>query len=392
MHAEAVFKFRTWENFADVEQLVKTAELKLKNGPIWDSLDGACCKELERMCMTNNKALFQATSILVKRTPLVLEGDVRTASGQKQTKKKLPVQGTNEWKVAAKALLDGQNALVKQHVGPGWVIPAQFDFGSQVLSAMKSMKKGGRQKGHGDSITTVVSVVTFLTEGASKTSFADLANFNVGTWQDKMLLQLDRMPSSDADTAISALVTELSEFLEKQDSLSVATETAKQGETCIFNGRDIHWGGNASNAPRYVVYSEAIPELVFHGFLDQLLNGVSLRSTLLTTYYTTENVVDRRTIVSPAYLHNLWLFKGNAVLRSSVEEIALTSNSVWKYISRMAAAQATWPRPVCHCCVVNHGQVVKCAEKDCWMGAIHETCRRGRRRRRWKCPSCLSGQ
>ena len=389
-HAEAVFTFRTWEKFPDVKLLVQEAELKLRNGPIWASLDGACCKELEGMCMTNSKALFQgrgaATSIMIKRTPLVLGGDVRTASGAK--KKLSPVQGIEEWKVAAKTLLDGQNALVKHHVGSGWVIPAQFDFGSQVLMAMKK----GRQKGHGDSITSFIAVVTFLTEGASKTSFADLANFNVGAWQDKMLLQMGRLPSADADTAISDLVTELREFLEQQDSSIVATEAAKQGETCIFNARDIHWG-NASDSKhaRYVVYSEAIPELVFHAFLDQLLRGVSLRSTLLTTYYTAEYVVDRRTIASPSYLHNLWLYKADAVLKSSVEDIALTSDSVWEYISRMADAQVTWPRPVCHMCADNHGEVVVCAKKDCWMGAIHKKCIPGTRVP-WKCPSCLAGQ
>ena len=399
MQAEAVFLFRTWKEFTNIKVLVQEAETKLGSGPLWCSLDDVtCCKDLELMCIEDDKALFRcssaSTSILTQRAPLVLDGDVCATNGQKQVKKqkKLPVQGTDAWKKAAKALLDGQNALVKRHVGSGWVIPKQFDFGSQLLKALKE-----RQKGHGDSIVSVISIVTFLTEGASKTSFAE-RTFNVGAWQDKMLLQIGSLPGSgsgkDADTAISDLVTELSEFLEKQDSSIVATEAAKQGETCIFNSRDIHWG-KASKDPRYVVYSEAIPELVFHDFLDQLLRGVSLRSTLLTTYYSTEYVVDRRTIASPTYLHKLWLFKADAVLSSSLEEIALTSESVWECISSMAAAQATWPRPVCHRCVDNDGEVVECDEKDCWSGAIHETCMwRGgrRRRRRWKCPSCLSGQ
>ena len=397
MQAEAVFLFRTWKEFTNIKVLVQEAETKLGSGPLWCSLDDVtCCKDLELMCIEDDKALFRcssaSTSILTQRAPLVLDGDVSATNGQKQVKKqkKLPVQGTDAWKKAAKALLDGQNALVKRHVGSGWVIPKQFDFGSQLLKALKE-----RQKGHGDSIVSVISIVTFLTEGASKTSFAE-RTFNVGAWQDKMLLQIGSLPGSgsgkDADTAISDLVTELSEFLEKQDSSIVATEAAKQGETCIFNSRDIHWG-KASKDPRYVVYSEAIPELVFHDFLDQLLRGVSLRSTLLTTYYSTEYVVDRRTIASPTYLHNLWLFKADAVLSSSLERIALTSESVWECISRMAAAQATWPRPVCHRCVDNDGIVVKCDEKDCWMGAIHNKCMSKRSSSNpWKCPSCLAGQ
>ena len=397
MQAEAVFLFRTWKEFTNIKVLVQEAETKLGSGPLWCSLDDVtCCKDLELMCIEDDKALFRcssaSTSILTQRAPLVLDGDVSATNGQKQVKKqkKLPVQGTDAWKKAAKALLDGQNALVKRHVGSGWVIPKQFDFGSQLLKALKK-----RQKGHCDSIVSVISIVTFLTEGASKTSFAE-RTFNVGAWQDKMLLQIGSLPGSgsgkDADTAISDLVTELSEFLEKQDSSIVATEAAKQGETCIFNSRDIHWG-KASKDPRYVVYSEAIPELVFHEFLDQLLRGVSLRSTLLTTYYSTEYVVDRRTIASPTYLHNLWLFKADAVLSSSLERIALTSESVWECISRMAAAQATWPRPVCHRCVDNDGIVVKCDEKDCWMGAIHNKCMSKRSSSKpWKCPSCLAGQ
>ncbi len=104
--AEAVFRLRTWEKFPDIENLVKTAERVMIQGPIWDSSKDLmdCCSQLETLCMIrkNKKELFETknsrTSILTKRAPLLLGGDVNTGS-------KGPVYGvqkTSEWETLAK--------------------------------------------------------------------------------------------------------------------------------------------------------------------------------------------------------------------------------------------------------------------------------------------------
>jgi len=152
-----------------------------------------------------------------------------------------------------------------------------------------------------------------LTTGTNKTSFA---SFNVGDWQAKMLKRLHnvRKGKSHAMNNVVALVNTLKTELEVQDALSLQpdAEGAVQGETFLFDGRSLHWG-NASKDLRFVVYSQA----VHRGVLDKFFGNYTLWKTVLTTYYSAEYVVDRRTIVSPTFLHNLWLFNSPDVLESS---------------------------------------------------------------------------
>ena len=235
-------------------------------------------------------------------------------------------------------------------------------------------------------------MVTYLTTGTNKTSFA---SFNVGDWQAKMLKRLHnvRKGKSHAMNDVVALVNTLKTELEVQDALSLQpdAEGAVQGETFLFDGRSLHWG-NASKDLRFVVYSQA----VHRGVLDKFVGNYTLWKTVLTTYYSAEYVVDRRTIVSPTFLHNLWLFNSPDVLEIKQENIAQEARGLWNKLSRLAIG-LLWPSPVCQCCLRNDEDenMVLCTVKDCQMGAIHTDCMplAAERPGLWKCFGCLtSGQ
>ena len=400
--AEAVLRLRTWEKFPKIEKMVKTAEEIMIHGPIWDNLkDLDCCSELEKLCISvkNRKELFETkssrTSILTKRAPLFLGGDVNTGS-------KCPVYGvqnTSEWKTLAKKLLQCQNDLLDKHFGCGyWIIPEMFDFGCQILWSLEN-----RQRGHADSIAPSLSVVTFVSACASKTSFAnrDGKVFDFCEWQDRMILELDKCPSEEVSRAIITLVLELKTVLETLDAACPSTETALQGETCIFDGRFLHWGnGSEEHHPRILVYSTAMPKLLFDDFFNTHFAGVSLRSTLLTSYYSTEFVIDRRTMTNPAFLHNLWMYKSPHVnaYDVTVKKWTAMAESMWEYLSTVAEAAESWPPAVCECCFDNKADspsaLVKCTVSGCWMGSIHVTCMTpaAKKKKYWKCLVCLAGQ
>jgi hypothetical protein len=388
----AVFHLRTWEKFPQIEELVKVAEDLLHHGPIWGVLEDGltCCKELEALCTKNKKELFETessrTSILNKRTPLLLGGDVNTKGPT------YGVQNTEKWKVAAQKLLNCQNALLNKTMGAGWIIPDMFDFGSQLLLALKD-----RQRTHADSLTLTVSMVTFLSVGASKTSFAN-GVFNFREWQDKMLSELDKNRTEELSEKIIGLVNELKTGLETQDTACPEPQTAKQSETAIFDGRHLHWGPG-SDKDRFVVYSEAMPQLLFDNFFNKIISGVTLRKTLLTTYYSTEMVIDRRTIANPAFLYNLFMFKSREMIQwTSAEEWATMSDSFWDYLSTLADKKGLWPSAVCECCSNNRAgsPLVKCTVPGCLVGSIHETCMttgaKKKPRGNWKCFVCLAGK
>ena len=225
-------------------------------------------------------------------------------------------------------------------------------------------------------------MVTYLTDGANKTSFADCTSFNVDEWQTAMLKLLDnvRKDKTGASNAVVTQVNVLKNELEHQDALSLQpdSETAKQGETFLFDGRKLHWG-NASKDWRLVVYSQA----VHRGLLDKFCND-SLRNTLLTSIYSSEFVVDRRTIASPAFLHDLWLYNSPDVLKIEEENIAKQAKELWDKLSPLAIG-LHWPSSVCQCCVSNDdADIVRCT------GAIHTNCMPLTERRpdEWKCSSC----
>ena len=380
--AEAIHTFRNWEEFPNIKTLELETGIKLRNGPIWGSIDVECCKAIADRCLTSQNELFQGleakTSILTTRAPLLLDGDVSTASKHGSTSKE---QSNDTWKNAAKAVLAGQNDFLKKYIGKGWIIPDQFDFGSQVLSAIQM-----RQRSHMDSISMFVSVVTFLTEG-SKTSFADHSLFNFGEWKDEMIRLLDSLPNPTVNTAIIELINKLAMFLESQDSLTHTRHAAKRGDTCAFNTQYCHWG-NAADQQRVVVYSEAVPESIFNAFLDKIICGATLRSTVLTTYYSAEYVIDRRTIASPAFLHNIWLYNSAKVPQMESSNVAAAAVQMWEFISSLA--DSAWPAAVCgECCLNTDSLLVKCSDKTCWMGAIHTACKpAGAKKAKWKCPSC----
>lgn len=233
-------------------------------------------------------------------------------------------------------------------------------------------------------------MVTYLTDGATKTSFADRAKFNVGEWQDEMLKLLHnlRMNAQEASNDVIALVNTLKTELEHQDALPEGVEKTQQGETFLFDGRSLHWG-NASKDLRFVVYSQA----VHRGMLDEFIGNRDLRKTVLTTYYSAEYVVDRRTIASPTFLHNLWLYNSPDVMTIQQSSIAQEAHDLWEKLSNLTLCEG-WPSAVCQCCLNNDADIVLCTAKDCDMGAIHLDCipvlaEAGA----WKCSSCLaSGQ
>jgi hypothetical protein len=251
-------------------------------------------------------------------------------------------------------------------------------------------------------------VVTFVSAAASKTSFAvrDVKALHFCEWQDRMILELDKHPSEEVSRAIITLVLELKTVLETLDAVCPSTETAKQGDTCIFDGRFLHWG-NGSENPRILVYSTAMPKLLLDDFFNKHFAGVSLRSTLLTSYYSTEFVIDRRTMTNPVCLHNLWMYKSPFVnvkqcpaydVEKSREKWTAKAESMWEYLSTVAEAAELWPPAVCECCFDNRADspspLVKCTVSGCWMGSIHVTCMTpaAKKKKDWKCLVCLAGQ
>ncbi len=222
-------------------------------------------------------------------------------------------------------------------------------------------------------------MVTYLTAGANKTSFA---RFNVEEWQAKMLTQLHNLRSAvpQAADAIIALVNILKSELEYQDVVGLQPDIAAQGETYLFDGRYLHWG-NASEDLRFVVYSQAVSRYV----LEKWHNDEALQLTVLTTYYSAEYVVDRRTIASPTFLYNLWLYAGVEQSKKIAEE----AREMWEKLSDVAT-DPRWPSAVCQCCVRNDvANLIRCTDVDCWMGAAHLDCMpHGSRRSRWKCSGC----
>ena len=229
-------------------------------------------------------------------------------------------------------------------------------------------------------------MVTYLTAGANKTSFAD---FNVDEWQTAMVKRLHnvRKNKTGASNDVVALVNVLKTELEHQDALILKpdSETAKQGETFLFDGRKLHWG-NASKDLRLVVYSQA----VHRGLLDKFASN-DFRKTVLTTYYSAEYVVDRRTIASPTFLHNLWLYNSPDVLKIKEKNIAKKAKELWDTLSKLGMG-LHWPSSVCQCCVSNDdADIVLCTAEHCQMGAIHTNCMPLTERQRpqvWKCSSC----
>jgi hypothetical protein len=122
--------------------------------------DEGCCKVLEELCKKNKEALFgdlapeSETSILNKRVPLVLDGDVNASSKKKKKKshsKKAP-QGTAEWRTAAALLLAEQRRCLLEIFGDAFIILNKFDFGPQVLLGLAQ-----RQRTHGDGLSFFIS-------------------------------------------------------------------------------------------------------------------------------------------------------------------------------------------------------------------------------------------
>jgi hypothetical protein len=104
-------------------------------------------------------------------------------------------------------------------------------------------------------------VVTYLTAGAKKTSFAD-RTFSVGEWQATMLTLLCNLrhdQSRSVHQDVIEHVNTLKHELEKQDANNVQPALALRGDTYLFDGRDLHWGNASENASegRFVVYSQA---------------------------------------------------------------------------------------------------------------------------------------
>jgi hypothetical protein len=233
-------------------------------------------------------------------------------------------------------------------------------------------------------------VVTYLTDGANKTSFADRARFKVCDWQDEMLKLLHKLRKgvANASNDVIALVNTFKNELEHQDALPEGVEGAVQGETFLFDGRNLHWG-NASKDLRFVVYSQAVS---WH-LMDKFIKNRDLQLTVLTTYYSAEYVVDRRTIASPTYLHNLWLYNSPDVLEISESNIAKKAQDLWEKLFPLGMG-LKWPSAVCQCCLSNdEDNMVLCTAKDCCMGAIHMNCIPHAQAEEWKCSSCLtSGQ
>ena len=233
-------------------------------------------------------------------------------------------------------------------------------------------------------------MVTYLTAGAKKTSFADRM-FSVGEWQATMLTLLSNLRhdqcQSTAAQAVIEHVNTLKHELEKQDLNDVQPELALRGATYLFDGRDLHWGNASDNASegRFVVYSQAVSRILLEMWhADQAL--------LLTTLYSAEFVVDRRTIVSPAFLLNLWLYVSNEVLTSEKSKIADEVRALWLKLAELAS-HSTWPTAVCQSCVSNSPQeLINCTVHDCWMGAIHNECMPLNRKTisPWRCSSCLT--
>ena len=201
-------------------------------------------------------------------------------------------------------------------------------------------------------------------------------------------LRHDQCQSTSAQAVIEHVNT-LKHELEKQDANNVQPELALRGATYLFDGRDLHWGNASENASegRFVVYSQAVSRILLEKWhTDQAL--------LLTTYYSAEYVVDRRTIASPTYLHNLWLYNSHDVLRISEINIAKEAQDLWEKLDHLTKGRE-WPSAVCQCCLINdEDNMVLCTAKDCCMGAIHSDCipllaeAEG-----WKCSNCLtSGQ
>ena len=237
-------------------------------------------------------------------------------------------------------------------------------------------------------------MVTYLTAGASKTSFVDRARFNVGDWQIKMLKLLSELHKgrTGASDDVIALVNTLKAELEHQDALEISLqpEAAQQGETFFFDGRDLHWGNGCEDL-RFVVYSQAVHRSV----IERFFNNKALQKTALTTLYSAEHVVDRRTIASPAFLHDLWLYASSDVLKIKQENIAKEAGELWDKLINLASG-SRWPSAVCQCCLRNDVESMvqcACANEECWMGAIHTDCIAVRPPKVWKCSSCLmSGQ
>jgi hypothetical protein len=249
-------------------------------------------------------------------------------------------------------------------------------------------------------VFVIFVVVTYLTAGAQKTSYADRTNFNIGNWQAKVLPVLSLLLKNSRDQvaaeALIDLVKELQNELEQQDLCSLLPEAATQGETYLFDGRDLHWG-NAGDL-RFVVYSQAVSREL----LEKWCTDVALQSRVLTTFYSAETVVDRRTIASPAFLYYLWLFSSSDVLDIESDKIAHQAEQMWETLSDLAELslkkrKPTWPSAVCQCCVRNdtkNNNLVQCRRPppvSCWMGAIHADCMPSGKAR-WKCKSCMFGK
>ena len=235
-------------------------------------------------------------------------------------------------------------------------------------------------------------MVTYLTAGAKKTSFAD-RTFSVGEWQATMLTLLCnlRHDQSRSVQAVIKHVNTLKHELENQDANNVQPALALRGDTYLFDGRDLHWGNASENASegRFVVYSQAVSRILLEKWhADQALQ-------VLTTYYSAEYVVDRRTITSPTFLHNLWLYASNDVLTIEKSKIADEARALWLKLANVAS-HSKWPKAVCQSCVSNILEdLVKCTVHDCWIGAIHKDCMPldVQMNSPWRCSSCLtSGQ
>ena len=118
---------------------------------------------LEELCKKNKEALFGSeseTSILNKRVPLDLDGDVNAVSSKKKKKmskkkkkmsKKAP-QDTAEWRTAAVLLLAEQRKFLLEIFGDTFIILNRFDFGPQVLLGLAQ-----RQRTHGDGLSFFIS-------------------------------------------------------------------------------------------------------------------------------------------------------------------------------------------------------------------------------------------
>ena len=156
---EAVHQFRA--DATNLQDDVTAALQKLANGPllclIEDEECGNCCKVLEELCKKNKEALFgdlapeSETSILNKRVPLVLDGDVNEKKQKKSHPKKAP-QGTLEWRSAAAFLHAEQQRFLREIFGGTFIILNKFDFGPQVLLGLAQ-----RQRTHGDGLSFFIS-------------------------------------------------------------------------------------------------------------------------------------------------------------------------------------------------------------------------------------------